>query len=346
MGTTKLTTDGQLWIGSTAAPHVVVGNIASSNSSITVTNASGSINLAIAGTITQYNALVGGASNAIASVAPSSTSGVPLISQGSSANPTFGTAVVAGGGTGIVSTVAYAVLCGGISSTGALQSVASVGTAGQVLTSAGAGALPTFSDPAAGGIPTIGSSTDKSVVTWNGTSGNAVQSNSGWTISSATGQMIGSVGSAGNPTYSFVAKTGYGMYQSSNQINFAAAGSAYLSLDQNGVATFSGFVTLNSGMRFAYTSSATNLTFSNTATIGAVTNTSSARTVTLPSSGSNLAAGSIFFIKDESGAAGTNNITVSVNGGVKTIDGSTSYVINTNYGSLRVYYNGTNYFII
>jgi len=51
---------------------------------------------------------------------------------------------VAGGGTGVASNTAYAVLCGGTTSTGAIQSVASIGTSGQVLTSNGAGALPTF----------------------------------------------------------------------------------------------------------------------------------------------------------------------------------------------------------
>jgi len=42
------------------------------------------------------------------------------------------------------STTAYTLLTGGTTSTGAHQSVASVGTSGQVLTSNGAGALPTF----------------------------------------------------------------------------------------------------------------------------------------------------------------------------------------------------------
>lgn len=48
------------------------------------------------------------------------------------------------GGTGVTSTTAYAVLTGGTTSTGPLQSIASVGTSGQVLTSNGAGALPSF----------------------------------------------------------------------------------------------------------------------------------------------------------------------------------------------------------
>lgn len=67
-----------------------------------------------------------------------------LLSAGAGSAPTFGTAVVAGGGTGVTSNTAYAVLCGGTTSTGAIQSIAGVGTANQVLTSNGAAALPTF----------------------------------------------------------------------------------------------------------------------------------------------------------------------------------------------------------
>jgi hypothetical protein len=63
-----------------------------------------------------------------------------------------GTLPVANGGTGATTQTAYAVLAGGTTSTGAYQSVASVGTSGQVLTSNGAGALPTF-QAAAGGFP-------------------------------------------------------------------------------------------------------------------------------------------------------------------------------------------------
>ena len=51
---------------------------------------------------------------------------------------------VSAGGTGVSSNTAYAVLCGGTTATNPIQSIASVGTAGQVLTSNGAGALPTM----------------------------------------------------------------------------------------------------------------------------------------------------------------------------------------------------------
>lgn len=56
------------------------------------------------------------------------------------------------GGNGRSSATAYAVICGGTTSTGAHQSIASVGTSGQVLTSNGAGALPTFQDASGGGL--------------------------------------------------------------------------------------------------------------------------------------------------------------------------------------------------
>ena len=66
-------------------------------------------------------------------------------------------------------------------------------------------------------------------------------------------------------------------------------------------------------------------------------NVASASVVNLPT-GVN---GQIFIIADESGAAGTNNITI-----VGTVDGAVNPVINTNYGSMRIYSNGTAFFTI
>lgn len=73
-----------------------------------------------------------------------------------------------------------------------------------------------------------------------------------------------------------------------------------------------------------------------------VTDTSSPITITLPAI--NIIKNQSFIIKDESGAAGTNNISVVVADGTTTIDGLTTYPINTNYGSIAVIYDGTNYF--
>lgn len=64
-----------------------------------------------------------------------------------------GTAVVVTyGGTGIATTTAYSVICAGTTATGAFQSLSALGTAAQVLTSNGAGALPTWQDAGASGL--------------------------------------------------------------------------------------------------------------------------------------------------------------------------------------------------
>lgn len=58
---------------------------------------------------------------------------------------------VAQGGTGDSSLTAYAVLCGGTSSTASVQALAALGASGTVLTSNGASALPSFQAAAGGG---------------------------------------------------------------------------------------------------------------------------------------------------------------------------------------------------
>lgn len=95
-------------------------------------------------TTTNHDVLIGAASNGITNVAPSATSGVPLISQGASSDPAFGTAVVSGGGTGNTTFTPYSVIAAGTTATGAFQNVSGLGSSGNVLTSNGAGALPTW----------------------------------------------------------------------------------------------------------------------------------------------------------------------------------------------------------
>ena len=72
---------------------------------------------------------------------------------------------VAAGGTGVSSNTAYAVLCGGTTSTNPIQSIASVGTAGQVLTSNGAGALPTMQAAFVSGMIILWSGSSASIPT-------------------------------------------------------------------------------------------------------------------------------------------------------------------------------------
>jgi len=68
---------------------------------------------------------------------------------------------------------------------------------------------------------------------------------------------------------------------------------------------------------------------------------SAARAITLNASPST---GQVVTIKDVTGTAASNNITITPAAG--TIDGSATKVINTNYGSVTLYYSGANWFII
>ena len=72
-----------------------------------------------------------------------------------------------------------------------------------------------------------------------------------------------------------------------------------------------------------------------------ITDTSAARTVTIQTS--DIVAGRIFIIKDESGAAGTNNITIATQAG-EMIDGMATVAITGNYGAVRLYSDGSDLF--
>jgi len=115
---------------------------------------------------------------------------------------------VSDGGTGATSATAYAVQCGGTTSTGAHQSIASVGTSGQVLTSNGAGALPTFQTLQSGNI--------RAWVNFNGTANPITITGSG-NVTSITDNGVGDytvnfTNALATATYSAVATNGYQAY--------------------------------------------------------------------------------------------------------------------------------------
>jgi hypothetical protein len=103
------------------------------------------------------------------------------------------------GGCGQTTFTAYAVITGGTTSTGNCQQVVGVGTAGQVLTSSGAGALPTWTSSGAGTVTnTTGNLTANQIVIGNGVSDLKVLGSLGTT----TQVLHGNAGGA--PTFAAV----------------------------------------------------------------------------------------------------------------------------------------------
>ena len=95
-------------------------------------------------------------------------------------------------------------------------------------------------------------------------------------------------------------------------------------------------------VNFEYVQTAVSYQVLNTDYVVAVTSTAAPRTITMPAAG-DLAQRKMWVIKDESGGCSTNNITISA---AANIDGAATSVLNINYGSVNVYWNGTTFFII
>lgn len=103
-----------------------------------------------------------------------------------------------------------------------------------------------------------------------------------------------------------------------------------------------GNITFGAGSSFSsYTNvSTTPYTVLSTDDYLSVDTSALAITIRLPNS---TPTGRTLSIKDRTGQAASNNITVTTPGGTVTIDGSTSYLINIGLGSIDLIFNGTNY---
>lgn len=97
-------------------------------------NLAGSANLTFDGTTLTANDIIDS----------SLTANKPVFTNGSKNLVSTGTLGVDQGGTGLTTTTAYSVVFTGTTATGNFQASAGPGSAGQILTSNGAGALPTF----------------------------------------------------------------------------------------------------------------------------------------------------------------------------------------------------------
>jgi len=140
----------QLYRTTTAAAVPVNTNLSDGELAINTTdeklyfkNAAGTVKL-LASTAGAAGDVVGPASATDGNLAAFDGTTGKLIKQAA-------TVTVAQGGTGISTTTAYSVVFSGTTATGNFQAAAGPGTSGQILTSNGAGALPTFQTPAASG---------------------------------------------------------------------------------------------------------------------------------------------------------------------------------------------------
>jgi len=80
------------------------------------------------------------------------TASKPVFTNGTKNLVSTGTLGADQGGTGLTTTTPYSIVFSGTTATGVFQAAAGPGTATHVLTSNGAGALPTFQAPAASGV--------------------------------------------------------------------------------------------------------------------------------------------------------------------------------------------------
>lgn len=145
------------------------------------------------------------------------------------------------GGTGIVTGTAYAPICGGTTATGNFQSLASAGTAGQALTSNGAGTLPSYQNISSSGSAAYsienavtGSPADSTTYyLMNGTT--SVDTNGSFIVIGKTGtitlarglaQVNGTLASAGNSTV-FIELNGGGTTNITTTLALTSAQNSY-----------------------------------------------------------------------------------------------------------------------
>lgn len=160
-----------------------------------------------------------------------------------------------------------------------------------------------------------------------------------------SGQILSENGTSGAPTYSFSAFTDCGMFTDGTNTYLSGAGFATLSVGFN-VTLSGGTNTITKGFLLSgidtkiadFTTGYDKYLYLVDVTTGGAAIT--AQLVSSPITGQ------VYTFKDSTGAAATHNITISGTVSGVNIDGATTSVINVNYGSLTLIYNGTQWNVI
>lgn len=263
--------------------------------------------------VTAHYLPIGNGTSALTLLAPSATSGIPLVSQGAAADPAYSTAVVAGGGTGNTTFTAYSLICAGTTATGAFQNVSGVGALNQVLVSQGAGTLPIWAS-VPGLTPAALTKVDDTNVTLTlgGTPSTALLQAASLTLG-WTGQLgLTRGGSGANLT----AVNGAVVYSTASAMAFTAAGTSGQFFQSAGAAspvwaTIPGILTTWSTITAATLSAAINNGY-------VINHAATACVITLPAT---AAVGSKVAIRGLSGSGGW---TATANGGQTIQFGNTA----------------------
>lgn len=266
-----------------------------------------------------------GTSSGLALGVPTGTAPLVVTVGSGTLNISIGTIGIANGGSGLTTTAPYAVFCGGTSSTSAFQQVSGLGSTGNILTSNGTGALPTWQSPAAA-VTSVNALTGALNIV-AGANITVTPSGSTITITGTGGGGGGGVSSATNNTVA----SSIGVYDtitgSNLQFKPLVAGSGTILLDGgtgNGITIASGG-TVHSVADAAYTMLSTQAEV-------IYTSITASRTVTLPAA-SSVNPGVHLIVRDTSGSL-TQAINVIISrAGSDTIEGGTvSWTIRTPNG--------------
>lgn len=227
-----------------------------------------------------------------------------------------------------------------IGSTGADPAFGAIGvnsglTAHSLVVSEGNSAFVALGAATNGQIPIGSTGADPVLATITAGSNITVTNGAGSITIASTGG--GAVSSVTGTTNEVTASPTTGAVVLTIPSTFIAPGSieatTTLKSDGNFTAAAGQYVSITTPGAYPYTTLATDFLI--------LIDTSAARTITPIGSPTT---GQMYRIKDNVGSAAINNITVTPSG--KNIDGVASKVINTNYGSIDIIYNGTQWNIL
>jgi hypothetical protein len=323
----QFTTNGQLLIGNALTPHIRPGTLTSPGGTVTIGYSAPNITLDVAagaGVIETITGDSGGAESPLAGNFNFTGGTTGLTFAGTAHTETLsGILVLANGGTSASLTANNGGIFYSNATTGAI--LAGTATATQMLQS-GASSAPAWSTttwPATSTINQILYSSAANVISGLATANNGVLTTgtSGTPVITAlasNGQLIIGSGSGAPIAATLTPGAGIAITNAANSITIAATESAFAYTNVNFAA--SPYTVLISDYYISVDTSggAVVLKFPNVPT-----------------------AKQTWVVKDRTGNASTNNISITTVGGSVTIDGQTTYKIIGNYGAVDILANAT-----